>query len=150
MGQSSFFPNELQRPLVTEKITVPMLTLDQVIYEAGISGNVSFIKIDAEGSEPLILKGMGRTIERFHPAIWLEVNRPSLRAGNFPIDAIESPLREAGYDIYRLVGFRDHFLRLKFSLITVRNLAEVPDELFDILAVPRDPAWKARLDALRQ
>jgi hypothetical protein len=101
MGQSCFFPNELQRSLVAEKITVPMLTLDQVIYEDGISGNVSFIKIDAEGSEPLILKDMSRTIERFRPAIWLEVNRPSLRAGNFPIDAIESPHREDGYDLYR-------------------------------------------------
>jgi len=150
MGQVSFFPNELQKPLVTEKISVPTLTMDQVIEEAGISGNVSLIKIDAEGSEPLILKGMSRTIERFRPAIYLEINRPSLRAGNFPLDAIESPLRQAGYDLYRLVGFRDHFLRLKFSLIAVHNLPEVPDELFDILAVPRDPAWKARLDALRQ
>jgi hypothetical protein len=136
--------------MVTEKMSVPTLTLDQVIEEAGISGNVSFIKIDAEGSEPLILKGMSRTIERFRPTIWLEVNRPSLRAGNFPIDAIETPLREAGYDFYRLMEFRDNFLRLKFSLITMRNLAEVPEELFDILAVPRDPAWEARLDALRQ
>jgi FkbM family methyltransferase len=150
LGNSSRFPNEFARAQVVSKISVPTLTLDQVIEGAGISGNVSFIKIDAEGSEPLILKGMSRTIERFRPAIWLEVNRPSLRAGNFPIDAIESPLREAGYDLYRLVGFRDHFLRLKFSLITVRNLAEVPDELFDILAVPRDPVWKARLDALQK
>lgn len=150
LGQSSFFQNELQKPLVTEKISVPIMTLDQVIEETGISGNVAFIKIDAEGLEPLILKCMSRTIERFRPAVWLEINRPSLRAGNFSLDAIESPLREAGYDFYRLVGFRDHFLRLKFSLITVRNLAEVPDKLFDILAVPRDPAWKARLDALRQ
>jgi FkbM family methyltransferase len=148
LGNSSRFPNEIARPQVISKISVPTRTLDQVIEELGILA-ISFVKIDAEGSEPLILKGMSRTIERFRPAVWLEVNRPSLRAGNFPIDAIESPLREAGYDIYRLVGFRDHFLRLKFSLIAVRNLAEVPDKLFDILAVPRDPAWKARLDALR-
>jgi len=149
LGNSTRFPNEFARPQVISRIIVPTKTLDQAIEETGISGNLSFIKIDAEGSEPLILKGMSRTLKRFRPAIWTEINRPSLRAGNFPIDAIEAPLRNAGYELYRVVGFRDNFLRMKFSLITVHNLAEVPEELFDILAVPREPAWQARLDALR-
>jgi len=149
LGNSSRFPNEFARQQVTQKIKVLTKTLDQVLEESGISDNVSFIKIDTEGSEPLVLRGMSRTFGRFRPAIWLEINQRSLRAANFPLDMIEDPLREAGYKLLRMVEFRDNFLRLKFSLITVHNLVEVAEELFDVLAIPGDPRWQTRLDALR-
>jgi FkbM family methyltransferase len=92
LGWSSRFPNETAKAAAASTTSVCARRLDNVLAEMGVSPEthpLSFMKIDAEGSEPLILQGARETIRRFRPTIHIEVNRASLRAGGFCTDSIE-------------------------------------------------------------
>jgi len=151
IGFSSRFPNETARPLISSFLSIPTKTLDQVLKEERIHprhDTLSFIKIDAEGSEPLIIAGMSKTLEQFRPAVWVEVNRGSLRTAGFSEETIEGQLRSAGYELFRPREFRGVFFRLEFYLDIVHDLKKEPGELMSILAIPKDSAWKDRVDRL--
>lgn len=151
LGNSTRFPNKFARQQVIKTITLPTRTLDKVLEEIEITPDhyiLSFVKIDTEGSEPLILKGCSAVLNSFRPAIWLEINRPSLQEGGFSDAMIEKPLRNAGYTIYRPIEFRDRFLRLKFLYTEVRSLEQEPGDLFNILAIPCDEEWQMRMRGL--
>ena len=53
--------------------TVPMTTLDQFVEENGIN-RVDFVKIDVEGFELCVLKGMTRVVRRFKPVLLVEIH----------------------------------------------------------------------------
>ncbi|MEM4272049.1 MAG: FkbM family methyltransferase [Candidatus Bilamarchaeaceae archaeon] len=55
-----------------QRIKIRAITVDEYVKEKGIRPD--FVKIDAEGAELEILKGMERTIAEFRPAITLEVS----------------------------------------------------------------------------
>lgn len=151
LGNSSRWPNEFARQQVISRITVRTKSLDQVLEEMGIvpgRHTIEFVKIDAEGSEPLIVKGMRGVLEHFRPAIWLEINRFSLRAGGFSETMIERPLREAGYVVYRPIEFRDAFLRVRFRWAKVEMVEKELGDLFNIFAVPDDRSWQVRVKGL--
>ncbi len=61
-------------------VTVNSMRLDSVLAHAGIE-HVDLVKIDAESSELQVLRGMSGTIERFRPAIVLEVGDFSVPGG---------------------------------------------------------------------
>jgi FkbM family methyltransferase len=58
------------------RIEVPSTTIDEYCQEHGISPN--WIKVDAEGAEPLIVRGMRRLIEEQHPSAIIEFHSRSL------------------------------------------------------------------------
>lgn len=60
---------------------VRVTTVDEYIAHAGV-GRIDFIKIDAEGSDFEVLQGARRTVERFRPAIMLEVDHLSRFGGS--------------------------------------------------------------------
>jgi FkbM family methyltransferase len=60
---------------------VSLTTLDDFIHNMNLE-RVDFIKIDAEGSDLEVLKGARRTIEKFRPAILLELDHLSLFGGS--------------------------------------------------------------------
>src|SRR6185312_7482525 len=57
--------------LPSQKITVPIITLDSYVKEKGIVPKM--LKIDAEGMELEILKGAGETLRNDKPILVLEV-----------------------------------------------------------------------------
>lgn len=59
-----------------EKLTIDAIKLDEVIPE---NQDVSFVKIDVEGAEMRVLKGMESVIERNHPAMVIEISDAWLR-----------------------------------------------------------------------
>jgi len=59
-------------------ITVPIDTVDAFV--GALEGRVSFIKIDAEGAEPDVLKGAAATLQRDRPAVFVEFNLFTLMA----------------------------------------------------------------------
>ena len=63
------------------------------------------IKIDVEGSEMKVLKGLNETIKKYHPAIMIEINN------NYNTDEIFNFLIEKGYDQF-----------LDFSLLNDSNV----------------------------
>ena len=63
LGWSSRFPNELAKTAIEETVEVKVNSLDEMIARKEIvldASRLSFIKLDAEGSEPFILRGMSR------------------------------------------------------------------------------------------
>lgn len=62
---------KLEKEPTYKKITVKAIPLDDYVESTGICPD--FVKIDAEGAEMEILKGMQKTIEKFHPMLVLEV-----------------------------------------------------------------------------
>jgi FkbM family methyltransferase len=65
---------------------------------------LNFLKLDTEGWEPLVLDGAVQTINRFRPAILLEVNTWMLAKMEFTPDAIWSRLDALNYQYERFDG----------------------------------------------
>jgi len=54
-------------------INVPIRTMDKFVEEQNLK-NIDFVRMDVEGYEYNIFKGMSKTIEKFHPIIQIEVH----------------------------------------------------------------------------
>ncbi len=68
-------------------------------YVAAFWPRLDFLKIDAEGSEPEIIQGAIKTIERLRPVILIEVNRPILAANGRTASDVLHPLLLLGYTV---------------------------------------------------
>jgi len=78
-----------------EKVTIHMTTLDEYAEKHDVRPN--FIKADIEGGEFAMLRGGIKTITRFHPDLFLEIEeRHTERFGYKPQDII-SLLEKIGY-----------------------------------------------------
>jgi FkbM family methyltransferase len=71
---SAGLSEEFYRPWAEMLTTVPVptVTLDQVVAERGI-GRVGLVKLDTEGSEPAVLRGMSRLLREHRPLVVCEV-----------------------------------------------------------------------------
>lgn len=138
IGWSSRFPNEVAMSVAAARVSIPTRRLDDVMSEIGISSEshrLSFLKIDAEGSEPLVLSGAEETIKRFWPTIHIEVNIGSLRAGGFSAHDIEGPLQSLEYAFYRVRLLRvSSLFQRRLSLERLDNLADI-EGCEDVLAI---------------
>jgi FkbM family methyltransferase len=89
----------------TQQQTIRLTTLDAFVTERGLT-RLDFIKADVEGWELHMLKGAGRTLAQFRPALFLEVVGSSLaRAGAAPGE-IWAQLEPIGYRALKAPGFR--------------------------------------------
>jgi FkbM family methyltransferase len=145
LGWSSRFPNEAAQAAAASTTSVCTRRLDDVLAEAGLcpeTHSLSFMKVDAEGSEPLILPGAQETLEHFRPTIHIEVNKASLNAGGFDTNSIESLLRSLDYELFAISFRRSGWLlRHKLCLTRVASLASGIQDFQDVLAVsPRSLA----------
>ena len=75
---------------VKEVIAVEALPLDRIIQELGIN-RCDYVKIDAEGAEFVILKGMMTILKKMRPKLVVEVSRK--------LSDILFLLNDAGYHI---------------------------------------------------
>jgi FkbM family methyltransferase len=132
LGWSSRFPNAIASARVFEQVTVDTAALDALLAREELprpGSTLSFVKIDAEGSEPLILRGMQETLERHRPTLHLEINVDSLRvAGETPASVLQ-PLAARGYGVFEIVWSRDRWLRPRTSLrrLDVATMARSAD-----------------------
>ena len=77
------------------EVSVPVVQLDTLI-SAGTIGPPDLIKIDVEGHEPAVLRGMANQLEGKRPALLIEV----LSSG--AADQVDRLTRPFGYVVYRL------------------------------------------------
>lgn len=79
--------------LIEEKYSegenIEAVTIDSLNFQ-----KINFLKIDAEGMELNVLKGASSTIEKFHPIIYIEVDREDKK------EAVINFCQEKGYNIY--------------------------------------------------
>jgi len=82
-------------------ISVEAITLDDYVIEQKI-GHVDFVKIDVEGAEMLVLKGMNRLIKDGGvDAVQFEYGPFSIYARSFLLDFFEL-FSSAGFDMYKI------------------------------------------------
>lgn len=82
----------------TETSRVEVVALDSYARANGLA-HVDLVKIDTETTEPDVLRGMARTLERDHPAIFCEV-----LSGHETGGALAEVLGPLGYRYYHLTG----------------------------------------------
>jgi FkbM family methyltransferase len=154
LGHSSRFPNEYAAPNVSTKISVPTTTLDAYVAENNITPEqhkISFVKIDAEGSEPLIISAMGATMEKFSPAIHMEINYLSLKAADVNANVIEDHLRKYGYSIYIMDFVRTTTGGINYTFVEVKNLDNTSNkDMIDIIAINKSSEYWARFQSLKK
>lgn len=85
---------------ITRLQTVRSVSLDAFVAENDIE-KVDFIKIDTEGAEMSVLRGAADTIQRFKPAMMIELFPHGLsRYGRTP-EELSQLIRDFGYTTYR-------------------------------------------------
>jgi FkbM family methyltransferase len=137
LGWSSRFPNALARKAIRGTIEVRTRTLDDVVAErAGALGNrrISFAKIDAEGSELLVIAGAGAVLARHRPVLCVEINRDSLDAAHSTPADLQRELAKAGYRLCRFVP--DERCACRYRLEPVRSAGLELPACADVAAFP--------------
>lgn len=84
-----------EHPMERERLTVPGVRLDDLVYERGLVPP-DVVKIDVEGGELEVLAGMSRLLRERHPAIIAEMHGKNIACCEL--------LRAAGYRIVNLDG----------------------------------------------
>ena len=89
--------NRIVKEATPEGFSVEQTTLDQWCAEHGTTPDL--VKIDVEGAEALVLRGMRRTIEAVRPTIFLEVHPGELGTTDEELDSELQLLARNGYRI---------------------------------------------------
>jgi hypothetical protein len=88
------------------KVTAPAVRLDDYLAEHEPGRRVRLLKMDVEGLEPLVLAGMGDTLQRNAPdAVLLEYNATMFARHGQSGPVLLETLRAHGYDLYRPEAF---------------------------------------------
>jgi FkbM family methyltransferase len=95
-----------------ERVTVKTVSLDDFLSES--DSQVRFIKMDAEGAEESIIRGALRTIERYRPAMLIELHHPDSHVEDHPAIPL---LHGLNYKIEWLDRFQ-----LTSHILAVRNI----------------------------
>lgn len=96
-GAHSLFPANAENPS-PKKLRGRAVPLDEAI-----DGRVDFVKIDAEGSEPFILRGMEKIASRSpHLQILMEFNRRALSSAGMRPEEFLRELKDCGYALSSL------------------------------------------------
>jgi FkbM family methyltransferase len=75
---------------IRERLTVPTITLDTLL---NFFGAPTFVKIDVEGAEEMVLRGAERLLREVRPTIYIEV-------GKEQCDAVTELLIANGYSLF--------------------------------------------------
>ncbi len=152
LGWSSRFPNELAKTAIEETVEVKVNSLDEMIARKEIlvdASRVSFIKLDAEGSEPLILKGMSALLSTARPVLFMEVNYDSLAAADSSPQDLQHILHNLQLDIYQL-EYHSYPRSLRLNPVTDLSSLPIPEtRLTNIVAFRRPyPGEPTRVSGL--
>lgn len=99
----------------------------------------SLVKIDVEGAEVGVLRGAEGVLATDRPVLLVEVAAHQLIRQGSSVDELDALLDRHGYALLRVAGER-HLRGPDYAIEPIEHLASVADELFDVLAVPRESA----------
>ena len=125
LGWNTLVPNFMRKDVWKDRVKVPMIRLDDYLREQGEKlGKISMIKIDTEGYELFVLKGLRDFFEkgRDRPAIICEVTPRVNELMNISPNELEDYMTHYGYSAYRLWDRR--------TKIRVSRLTKQADVLF--------------------
>lgn len=105
---------KLQPKLKTNKKIIKFIKGDSLI-----KNKIDFIKIDTEGSELLVLKGLEKTITKYKPVIFCEILRKWTKVFTINPNDIIGYLSHYGYKCY---GISDKGVLVKIRKITNKTI----------------------------
>lgn len=83
-----------------KKRMIECVTLDKFLLDDGRVDRVDFVKIDTEGFEFYVLKGMKKIMESFRPKMLLEVHLQAYKNAGVQLDDFWALLKSHGYEFY--------------------------------------------------
>ena len=152
LGWSSRFPNDLAKTAIEDTVEVKVNSLDEMIARKEIvvdASRLSFIKLDAEGSEPFILRGMTRLLSTANLVLFMEVNFDSLAAASSSPEELRGILRDLQLDIYQ-PQYHSYLRNLRLDPVEDLNSLRVPHANFTNIVAFRnsDTGGAARVSRL--
>ncbi len=84
-------------------VPVKAVTIDALLAARGWP-EIALIKIDVQGAEARVLAGAHDTIERFHPALFVEIDDDALSRAGSGAGGLIASIAARGYSIHRLAG----------------------------------------------
>jgi len=91
-------------------VEVACTTLDHLCHQRGLA-RVDLVKIDVEGAELSVLRGMGTLMRERRPVIVLELEPRLLEGVGTPVHAILAFLEDLGYSLAPLGGHSNYVCR---------------------------------------
>ena len=88
-------------------LSVTVATLDDLILRGNL-GAPRLVKIDVEGTEIEVMKGMTRTLAEVRPAVLFEVDGPDAQSVDAKFSAIQAFLESRGYRLHPLEKSYEH------------------------------------------
>jgi methyltransferase FkbM-like protein len=108
--------------------TVPVHPLDRIVAEHGLA-RVDVVKIDVEGAELRVLRGLASTIERWRPKLLIELAPEALAAQDTSPQALVDWLRDNRYELFefsRTTGELEKFQSASVEHTTSKNFVAIP------------------------
>lgn len=109
-------PGDTYEKMVSKTFEVPVLVGDDIVMENSMP--VKFMKIDVEGFEFRVLKGLKNTLENWHPVVVTEVVKDWLHRAGTNRTQIYQFMKQLGYLPYGLT-LKRRFFRHYPALITI-------------------------------
>lgn len=84
------------------RTTVQAASVDSLVARSCLPKNIKLFKIDVEGFELQVLRGMAHALERLRPVLIMEINPAMLHANGTIPGQILTLLKLSGYQVYRI------------------------------------------------
>ena len=108
------------------------IRIDCIVIDDEIDMKVDFVKIDAEGHEPQVLKGMKKTVENNKPIIFTEINAYWLSQAGSSFSGYAQLLEDMGYKLFDIDSNLSPLNKNEDDLLRNSNVLAIPDEKVDV------------------
>jgi FkbM family methyltransferase len=119
--------NPANHKIGSDGIRIKTVTIDRLVEDQKLP--VSFIKIDVQGAELLVLQGAVQTIKRFQPRIIIEIHEPSLAEFNVTPSEVLQFLANCNYDFYLLENGK------LSNRLTIEDILSRSDSYTDVICM---------------
>lgn len=113
------------------QVSVRSITLDR-FFEDSSRIPPDVIKIDVEGAEFSVLKGMTRILQQHRPTLFLEIHPTFLKNFHSSASELLQLLINAGYRIVQIESLRDQESPLQLKPLTPDSVIETNDMLYAV------------------
>lgn len=111
---------------IINKNTIDIVSIDEFVSQNNIS-KVDVIKVDTEGAEFLVFEGAEKTLEKFKPTLFFEINPIVTKGFSNNIDQLLKLIRSYDYKLFEII---------KYKLVELKD-GESP-KTNEIIAVNKD------------